>query len=234
MRANKSADPYFPWTHLGLRSNPFQSLSTTDWRQIAVLPNQLGHFMREPSRILQVSGPKGSGKTSALFAIQRELEQRGVHAEYVYIQQDGEFPGLKHDPDRAILLDEAQRLPVRRMRRLLLDSARPSGRGLNPRLVFSTHSNWSALMQKHSIDFTSVDLATPTARDLASILAQRVDHFALPEGTRVYFEDEAVRLLLTTFGADLRAMESLLYAYFQSIPDRGEIRTSALKEQLEI
>jgi chromosomal replication initiation ATPase DnaA len=188
--------------------------------------------MREPSRILQVSGPKGSGKTSALFAMQRELEQRSVDAEYVYIQQDGELPGFKRDPDRTLLLDEAQRLPVRSMRKLLLNSASPSGHGANPRLVFSTHSDWSILMQKHSVDFTSLDLSTPTARDLASILAQRVDHFALPQGTRVHFEDEAVQLLLTTFGADLRAMESLLYAYFQSIPDRGEITASALKEQL--
>ena len=234
MRASSSADPYFPWTHLGLRSNPFQSLGTADWKQIAVLPNQLKHFMRNRSRILQISGPKGTGKTSTLFAIQQEFAERGVDTEYVYIREDGEVSGLQTDPGKALLIDEAQRLPARRMSKLLLNAARLSGHDANSRLVFSTHTDWSVLMQKHSVDYKKVDLSTPTAHDLASILAQRVRYFALPQGTRVHFDNEALQLLLTTFGPDLRALESSLYTYFQSIPDRPEITASALKRQLDI
>ena len=190
--------------------------------------------MRNRSRILQISGPKGTGKTSALFAIQQELAERGVDTEYVYIREDGEVSDLKTDPGKALLIDEAQRLPARRMSKLLLNAARLSGHDANPRLVFSTHADWSVLMQKHSVDYKKVDLSTPTAHDLASILAQRVRYFALPQGTRVHFDNEALQLLLTTFGPDLRALESSLYTYFQSIPDRPEITASALKRQLDI
>ena len=81
---------YFPFEKLGLLRNPFGALEPDIWSELGWLHPQLLHALDAGTPIIQLLGSPGSGKTSALLAIKRELEQRGKAVHYVYLE-----PGLK-------------------------------------------------------------------------------------------------------------------------------------------
>jgi chromosomal replication initiation ATPase DnaA len=225
-------DPYFPWLHLGLRANPFQSLNPEDWVEIAHLPSRLSLWLEEPTPVLQISGPKGAGKTSVLYALKNELSRMGSNPIYVYIPPIRATPKLVFD-QRILLVDEAQRLPRRSRFRLYRNAvALIQETTQNPQFILSTHEDLSGEFSRFSLEFNTIDLTAPGEIDLAIMLEKRVQYFAIGADSPVRFEPDAVRYLANKFGADLRSMESFLYAYFQSIPDQALITVGALKREI--
>lgn len=225
-------DPYFPWLHLGLRANPFQSLKPEDWVEIAHLPSRLSLWLEEPTPVLQISGPKGVGKTSILYALKNELSRMGSNPIYVYIPPIRATPKLVLD-QRPLLVDEAQRLPRRSRFRLYRNAVALIPEKIqNPRFILSTHEDLSGEFSRFSLQFYAVDLTAPRETELAIMLEKRVQHFAIGADSPVRFEPGAVRYLVNKFGADLRSMESFLYAYFQSIPDQALITVRTLKREI--
>lgn len=66
-----------PYRHLNLRRNPFGVPSTRDRAQLIVADvSQLADQMLQPKTAIQLMGNHGRGKSSRLFALQRELADR--------------------------------------------------------------------------------------------------------------------------------------------------------------
>jgi hypothetical protein len=225
-------DPYFPWKHLGLRANPFQSLKPEDWVEIAHLPARLAVWLQEPTPILQISGCKGAGKTSVLYALMNELSRMNFAPIYIYLPPDRIPPKLDLD-QMPLLLDEAQRLPRRSRFSLYRKAVALTPESIqNPRLILATHEDFSGEYIQFPLEFETVDLAAPGETELALLLEKRVQHFASGAASPVRFEPGAVRYLSDRFGDDLRSMETFLYAYFQSIPAQALISTEALAREI--
>lgn len=230
MNTTQGRDPYFPWRHLGLRANPFQSLKREDWAEIAVLPRQIAAWMNKPSSILQVSGPSGAGKTSVLLAIRRELLKEGQSPFYIYLRDGQPEPELRQSPGRTLLLDEAQRLSRRSLDHLFKSANNGSDVERIPSLIISTHKDFSAYARRYSPDYKSFELGVIELEDLELMLDRRIQHFTRNGHSEVHFRPHALRFLLDTFGMDLRAMEAFLYDFFQSIPASPDIGAQMLLE----
>jgi hypothetical protein len=231
MTSQIDPDPYFPWSHLGLRANPFQSLNRTDWHAIALLPEHLVRWLVRPSAILQLTGGKGTGKTSALLALRRELEKQYVPSKYEHLASGSRLPVLELSNDRLLLIDEAQRL-TKRIRLKLFQSVQTKTKAgvTAPILIYSSHEDYSVEIGRYFEDFISYEMHALSARDLAGLLDRRVNHFAVRGSGKVHFDREAVDFLLAAFGADLRGMETFLYNFFQSIPVKPHIEAEILQE----
>ncbi len=224
-------DPYFPWSHLGLRANPFQSLNRADWLEIAWLPAQLAAWLEQPTAVLQILGEKGSGKTSALLAISRTLRQQHYQTSYVYLPADEPHPELEPLKDGVLIVDEAQRLS-RQARKRLFTSAqmKTQQRVTAPRLIYSSHEDFLTSSVQDSNDFVTYTLHGLNVHDLVGLLDRRVQFFASGEDCKVHFEPEAIDFLISTFLSDLRAMEAYLYDFFQAIPAEPQIKADTLQE----
>lgn len=227
---NAPPDPYFPWTHLGLRANPFQSLNSDDWLAIAWLPEPIKTWLEDPTAVLQLTGEKGSGKTSTLLALRKELSQRLIHTTYDYLPEDTPQPILEMPREGTMLVDEAQRLDHQTLGRLVhAVSQRTHAGDPPPVLIYSSHEDLSSLAAEYMNDFASFEISGLSAVDLAGMLDLRVRHFALEEGTKVRFQPEAVDFLITAFSPDLRRMEAFLYAFFQAVPADPVIEADDLR-----
>lgn len=198
---------------------------------IAVMPHQISLWLKKPSAILQVSGPSGAGKTSALLAIKKELARQGLSSIYFYVPVDQDEPVLEDASGRPLLLDEAQRLSRRSLLKLFRAAKFVPAQQQSPSLVISTHKDFSADARRLSVDFTSVELGGMQDEDLELMLGRRIQHFASKGLSPVHFQPAALRFLAETFGADLRSMEAFLYEFFQSIPTSPEIEVQVLRER---
>ena len=110
---------YFPSWRLGYRCNPFRTLTRDEWRELAVLPEGLHTWIDSLPPLTQILGDQGRGKTSALLALEREINQRGWPVAYEYLP-----PGTKRYTQdssdlQVFLLDEAQRLSRRSLKKLI-------------------------------------------------------------------------------------------------------------------
>lgn len=231
MPAAQWQDAYFPWTHLGLRANPFLSLSKEVWSRIAILPQQIETWLSHPTAILQITGDKGSGKTSALLALQQFFIDNGRETDYLYIDQDEDVPVIDLDPHKLLIIDEAQRLPES-LRARVFNWAQNKGRVSmsSPLFIFSSHHDLSSEMKRYSLDHISIDVMESSVSDLTRMFERRIQFFTMPDQQAVCFEAGSVVYLLERFGADLRAMEAFLYDFFQAVPEDSTIEAAELDD----
>jgi hypothetical protein len=233
MTVRDTYDPFFPWDHLGLRANPFQSLRIDDWVEIAILPGKLSAWYAEPSAVLQISGEKGVGKSSALFALQKILRTQAFNPEYAYIPLKRSKTQIDLDHPGPLLIDEAQRLSVSLRRKLL--QRKPTIQAhyaQTPSLIYTTHVNFKDDLRRLSIDFKSIHLSVLNHEDLTHLLERRVRYFSSDESCEVRFHPKAVDFLSRTFGSNLRQMEAYLYDFFQAIPSHPLISAQQLERHL--
>jgi chromosomal replication initiation ATPase DnaA len=234
MAGHHKRDPYFPWKHLGLRSNPFKSLTKEDWMGIAILQNDLVDWIQNPSDILQIHGDKGVGKSSTLFALQKHLAQEGFKPKYFYIPMKGSKTYIDYHHPGPLLVDEAQRLSSRVRRKLYQRNQNLNASGSQvPSLVFTTHEDFSDDLRQFLVDFKSIHLSVLDEADLAHLLERRLQYFAVDETCEVRFHPQAVHLLSSSFGPNLRQMESFLYDFFQDIPQQPIITAELLARHLK-
>lgn len=209
--------PFFFHT-LGFQRNPFGALTDEEWAEIAILPPAVAAQVQQAAH-LQLIGPKGCGKTSAMRGIRAHLQTGQVNMAYEYLPEgttkfNTMLPGLD-----LFLLDEAQRLTRWERRRWL--------RGVkNGRLrtIFSSHEDLSALFVRKKLPLTTIHLAPHvTPSHYAAILQRRLAFFAFDDPPRITFSNEATVFLVKTFGQDMRAAEYFLYEVWQGIEEVGEI-----------
>jgi hypothetical protein len=211
---------YFPFDQLGLRGNPFQTLTQSEWAALALLPASVRAAWARGDD-LQIVGEKGYGKTTLLLGLAARARREGRTAAYERLPEGKrhfDMPGAAQD---VFLLDEAQRLD-RSGRRLL--RSMPT----RVQLVIGSHTDLRPELTDSGRVPTSIRLGNLEAAHLAEILQRRLRHFSRDESTGFCFTESAVAYLLSKFGANQRAMGALLYEYFPRLPAPGPIEANAL------
>ncbi|MBM4425097.1 MAG: hypothetical protein FJ030_17245 [Chloroflexi bacterium] len=217
-------NPYFPFHTLGLRCNPFRALTDDEWAQVAVLPDAVRGAAATGFDHLQILGPLGHGKTTALLALTARFRNEGARAAYEYLAEgETRFTADLRELD-LFALDEAWRLDESERARLFSLISK----GL--RLVVSSHDDLSPTFARRGLSLTTVRLGPPGLDHLSTVLNRRLAFFALdPNAPGLAFTPDAARHLRERFGGNLRAAEYFLYEVFQGLMEREEITEEVLR-----
>ncbi len=200
------ADPpaVLPFAHLNLRRNPFGELEPEERAALAVV--DVARFVRrleQPGYAVQFMGEKGRGKTTHLLAILRHFPQ----AAYIHICE-GQRPRIPHG--QPLLIDEIQRLPRRRRRRVF---RRPVS------LAIGTHQDVSSELVRAGFEVNSVKPSEQLdSRRLHQILNRRIEWARRGPGPLPQVGLQTIQEMIDRFGDDLRAVELYLYDRFQNLP----------------
>ena len=222
---------YFPMWRLGYRCNPFRTLTREEWRELAVLPEGLHTLIHSLPPLTQILGDQGRGKTSALLALEREINHRGWPVAYEYLP-----PGTKRytqDPSdlQVFLLDEAQRLSRRSLKKLLkMVSANPHTKF---RLIISTHADLTGLTLAHGISIQTLTLSEPSPEFIQSLIELRLCFFESPGHQGVRLAPNAESIIRSYCGSDLRLLEKLLYEVYQTWNSENSITATHVRGLLE-
>lgn len=218
-------DPCFPFHALGLRGNPFRALTDAEWADVAVLRESFVAALDSDSHV-QILGPAGSGKTTALLGMAERLTRDGRRVAYEYLPEGRHrFRTPLADLD-VFALDEAQRLDQWQRWRLLRLLRR---RGRSLRLLLATHEDLTPLFARHHLPLRTTHADRITAADLAAILERRLRYFALGAESPIAFAPAAVCWLHRSFGSDLRQLTYMLYEVFQRLTAPGVITATDLE-----
>jgi len=192
-----------PFAHLNLRRNPFGELELRAWAELAVVEvDHLVRRLREPGYAVQFMGEKGRGKTTHMLALVRHFPD----ARYVHVGEN-ERPRIPHS--QPLFIDEIQRVPRRRRRRLF---HRPVS------LVIATHEDLRGELGAAGFEVETIRVAGGLdARRLVDILNRRIEAARrgpgpLPRGT-----EATARVMIDRFGDDLRAIQGAMYDRFQTL-----------------
>lgn len=229
---------FFPFHRLGLTRNPFGSLAPGEWADVAVLPRPVIEIVEAGFDHVQVLGEKGRGKTSVLMGIRARLTPSGLQPPPPYMGEGKTLNQIAYEriPENArrfqtpldgldcFLLDEAQRLGWGEWRRLL----RAARGGL--RLVVGSHRDHTRQFARWGLRLATLRLGEIITRDhVAAVVEKRIEYFRL-DGDRPFptVAPDAIDALVTWYGSDLRAMESLLYEVFQGLEEPGPVTAEVL------
>lgn len=219
----------FSFRPLGYRRNPFGALTDSEWAAIAVVPEVVATAVADDDVHVQLIGPAGSGKTTILRRLSRQLQQPDRHVVYEYLP-DGQRHFLTPlQPLDVFLLDEAQRLSWWQRRRWL--NWVQYG---NRRTIFSSHQDLGAHFARRALPLVTfrVDRLV-TAESVRVMLMRRLAHFALEESERITLSEDAVHFLYQTFGAELREMAYFLYEVWQQQTEVGELTAVDLQQMMD-
>ena len=203
LEAPADAPARLPFAHLNLRRNPFGEVQSAERAALAVVGvDRFVQRLSQPGYAVQFIGEKGRGKTTHLLAIRRHFP----HAAYVHICE-GQRPRIPHG--RPLLIDEMQRLPRRRRRRVYR-------RGVS--LALGTHEDVGPELVRAGFE---VDCVYPAelldARRLHQIVNHRIEWARRSPGPLPRVTLQTARLLIDRFGDDVRAIELYLYDLFQDL-----------------
>lgn len=192
-----------PYHFYNLRRNPFGELSRQERSEVAVIDlDRWRELLQDERNVIQFIGPCGHGKTTHLLAIERELPD----SKFVYLPEFGPLPAI--DDHRPMLIDEAQRLPSRQLRRVL---------SVGGPLILSTHVDLTVAIRRARLEVLTIEVAAGcTPRRLADILNRRIAASRLRAGPVPYIDEQIVISLQRRFGANIRAIEHFLYEQFQN------------------
>ncbi len=193
---------YLRWN---LWRNPFGELTRGERAELAVFEIEPWlEALRNPLAVCQFIGPCGHGKSTRLLCLQRHLRE----AHYVYLPEEGPQPAIP--PGRPLLIDEAQRLG-RWKRRRIWKQPGP--------LVLGTHVDFSRELQRAGRHVLTDFVSEPSPERIAEIFNRRIEASRRSPGDLPRISIEQVVTLQQKCGADVRAMEDLLYHQFQHLPE---------------
>lgn len=204
-----------PWSMLNLRWNPFGEPPPQAVRDLVVLDDEeeIVEHLKCPNAVLQILGKAGRGKTTRL----RLINHRFPLVPYVYLAEDEPLPSLPTvapQPGRgpAFLLDEAQRLPRRRRRRLFRSLRRTGST-----LALASHEDLSAELDAEGLRTRTVKVSGLDEHRLIQILQRRLDWARASGGPLPTPNRAMARELIDEFGDDLRSMLDHLYERYQEL-----------------
>jgi hypothetical protein len=196
-----------PFARLNLRRNPFGELELSSWAGLAVADvDRFVPRLRQPGYAVQFMGDKGRGKTTHLLAIRRRFPD----APYVHIGEDFLVERPRIPRGHPLLVDEVQRLPRPKRRRLF---RRPVS------LVLGTHEDFRAELVEAGFDVATVQVGDALdGPRLCEILNRRVEAARRGPGRLPQVRIQTAHTLIDRFGDDLRAIQWHVYDLFQTLP----------------
>lgn len=216
-----------PWARLNLRWNPFGEPPPEEAASLVVLPEagELASHLERPAAALQLLGRCGRGKTARL----RHLQARFPTTPYLYLPEDGPLPTLprresQQPPGAAsrgpallptLLLDEAQRLPRHRRRRLFRSLAREGAA-----LALAAHRDLTRELESAGLAVRTQVVAGLRPRQLQAVLERRLEWSRRGPGPLPDLEPGPEELI-ERFGDDLRSILDHLYERWQEHLDRA-------------
>ncbi len=194
-----------PFAHLNLRRNPFGEIDLSQRALLAVADvDRFVRRLRRTGYAVQFTGERGRGKTTHLIAIGRHFP----HAAYVHIEEDRR-PRIPRG--RLLLIDEVQRLPRKRRRRVF---RRPVA------LALGTHLDVSPELADAGFEVETVALSgTLRAQRLREMLNRRIDWARRSPGEVPVIALRTAETMIHRFGDNIRAIEWHLYEVFQSLAE---------------
>jgi hypothetical protein len=200
------------WSRSNLSRNPFGELTRAQRVELAIVDvEQLSGLVPADRIAVQLMGGCGRGKTTRLLALAAHLPE----SSYIYLPEDGPCPPIP--AGRPLLIDEAQRLP-RRVRRDILMTGLP--------LILATHRDLSQVLRRfgYTVHQESIDEGN-TPDLLCRVLNRRIESARLSAAPLSLVSLEMARQLSAHFGTDIRAVESYLYDRVQlQVIQHGEMR----------
>ena len=191
------APALLPWASWNLRWNPFGEPPAEDLPALVVAEiDDLLEWLERPKHAVQLIGHAGRGKSSHLHA----LRGRMPHLPFVYLAE-----GERRMPEfegRHLLLDEAQRLPRRRRRRLF---ARLDW------LALSTHEDLVKDLEAMGWTVWTLEVGGLDRDKLESVLERRLEWARRGPGALPGLSPGALEMLLRRHGDDLRSILDDLY-----------------------
>lgn len=222
---------YFPLWNLGYRCNPFRALTREEWYDVARLPEPLLEILHQLPPLTQILGHKGSGKTSTLIAIERQLSSHGQQTRYEYLPPGSNRYRARIQDIEVLLLDEAQRLSQGSLKKLLALIGRSDA--AQPRIILSSHVNLAIIAREYGVRAETIDLKNHTDSFAERLVEDRLRYFQLPGQQGVRLTPDALSLVITHCGTDFRRLEQLLYEAYQTWKQPGPIPVSHLKSIIE-
>lgn len=192
-----------PFAHLNLRRNPFGELELCSWAELAVVEvDHLAPRLREPGFAVQFMGPKGRGKTTHMLALMRHFPD----ARYVHLGEN-ERPRIPHA--HPLFIDEIQRVPRRRRRRLF---RRPVS------LVIGTHEDLRPELAAAGFEVETIGVGSALdAGRLCRMLNLRIEAARRAPGPLPRVTLPTAQSMVDRFGDDVRAIQGAMYEVFQNL-----------------
>ena len=201
---NRNANQ-LPFQHLNLRVNPFGEWSPDELRELVVTDVEgfVAKLKEDKKYAVQFLGEKGRGKTTHLLAILRHFPD----SPYVHLPEDGPLPAIPEG--NFLFIDEIQRLP-RRKRRRLFRTAR--------KLVIGSHEDVADELRVADFDVDTIHVhETMDADRLWTLLNARVEKARRGPGPVPRVLHSTADRLLKEHNSDVRAIQRSLYEIFQSM-----------------
>ncbi len=216
---------------LGLNSNPFRTLSRTEWGEIAFLTPEIQRLVEQENTHLQLLGNLGRGKTTTLLGIGALLEEQSqsVIYEYLAIGQRRFKTNLATQHPDVFLLDEAQRLWHYEKWRLLQSVQKYT----QMRLIFSSHVDLSGWFKQRNLPLVPYHVDHLPTVSLGELLNKRLEYFLTAKSSPLNFTDDAMAYLEKTFGSNRRQMEQFLYEVFELMIEPKPITSAFLIECMQ-
>lgn len=215
-------DHYFPFTKLGLSSNPFRTLTDDEWADIAVIPPQIETAFNAGNNLL-ILGKQGRGKSTTLHHLIRQIAWQGKQTAYERLPAFTWRYQTNIQTLDAFALDEAQRLAPWKWPSIL----HSVHQGM--RLIIGSHRNDKWLFQLAEMPITVFHLEKLANRQhLERVLQRRMDYFSINDNALVRFDSAAIDYLWQQYGDNLRAIEECLYDVFQQLDQPTTITVNHL------
>jgi hypothetical protein len=178
------------------------------------LDEVVAHLGATPAA-LQLLGDAGRGKTARLA----RLGSAFPGSAYVYLPEDEPLPAIPElsASPLALRLDEAQRLPRRRRKKLFREAAR---RGLS--LALASHEDLGAELEAAGLKEMTRVVAGLDPHRLRAIVARRLAWASAGVCRVPDLDDATAERLLARFGDDLRALLDHLYDTLQAALAAGD------------
>ncbi|MBC8291223.1 MAG: hypothetical protein H8E37_12995 [Planctomycetes bacterium] len=201
---------------LGLKWNPFRVVTPAELCDVYVpdLYETLelaAQVAASGAAITQIIAPAGHGKSTFLSAVAEALDEASIPFESIYLQ-----PSLRtrvpvpQTSLRVLILDEAERLTSRNLRRLAHWTA------TGPRLVVSSHRDLSASLP--GAEARTIRLPGVSRAGLLRLFLARL-RWASSDEKKFELTGDAADWLIEVSRGNLRVIQAVLYESFQATAD---------------
>lgn len=217
------------FARMGLTGNPFQILPRDALAQVYVAPEDLcasaNALVHSSAPVIQIIAQRGWGKSMVLAAVTAQLAAMHAPCNYLYCPPDGSARfTVPDDAVEVVLLDEAQRLRPRCLRRARDWQQRSGGR-----IIAATHED---LRSRFGPQTQTVTLPRADAVMIEKLFAKRVEA-AGGDPALIRLTDPATSWLAEQADGNLRWVEMLCYEAFQSVEPAAALSIDVpLLEQL--